>query len=295
MNRLLIASALLATLLPATVAARLTTPAQVRQTVARNLSFSLVVAPGTQQVLLIGTIDSKMAASLQQLLAKDPAIHTVMVDLYGGNIESAMDISEVIRQRKLRLIVDGRCLSACANYLFPAAVSKTVLPGSVVAIHGLVTLYREGEQVKLASESQAHDLFRSSSHAADRAAFERRLARQSAFYRGIGLQPDAQATFGRYLAHRKALFGTDMIDATQHALDCPPAQMWTLDQQQWQAMGVKGIESYWYPATSEQRQQLLRDLGMPADYFYYGPGKGLEQLCQPTLGARIRHWFSGRQ
>ena len=47
----------------------------------------------------------------------------------------------MIRQRKLRLVVDGRCLSACANYLFPAAIRKAVLPGSVVAIHGLSTLY----------------------------------------------------------------------------------------------------------------------------------------------------------
>jgi len=232
------------------VSAPLSTPAQFRQ-IARHLSFSLVVRPpGTRHILLAGRIDANMAAMLQQAQAHDPQIDAVMIDSYGGNINSAMEIAALIRQRKLHLIVDGRCLSACANYLFPAALSKTVLPGSVVAIHGLSATYDDG-QLKSATESQAHDVFCSSSRTADREVFNRQLARQSEFYRQLGLQPDAHSTFSHYLAHRKALFGTDMIDAAQHAPGCPPAQMWARDQQQWQAMGVKGITTYWYLATSE--------------------------------------------
>lgn len=293
MKHKLLAGALLATILSANAAGRLSTPAEFRQTLGNQLPYSVVGAPGGQQVLLIGAIDESMSKAFREILAADPGIRTVMVDSYGGNIESAMDIAALIRQRKLRLVVDGRCLSACANYLFPAAVSKLVLPGSVVAIHGLSTLYYEGGKAKWATESQTKDLFRSASWATDREAFQQRLRHQSLFYQQIGLHPDAHASFARYLAHRKQLFGTDMIDGAQWAFDCPPARMWALDQRQWEAMGVTGIESYWYPSGTEQQRQLLRDLGMPADYFYYGAAAGIEQLCQPSLMARITHWAAG--
>jgi hypothetical protein len=89
------------------------------------------------------------------------------------------------------------------------------------------------------------------------------------------------------------VFGTDLITDKQRAPGCPPLQMWAMDQRQWQALGVKGIESFWYPSTVEQQAQLLRDLGMPADFFYYGAASGLERVCTqpPGLMARLRRWF----
>jgi hypothetical protein len=36
-------------------------------------------------------------------------------------------------------VIDGWCVSSCANYVFPAGRRKWILPGSVVAWHGSVT------------------------------------------------------------------------------------------------------------------------------------------------------------
>jgi hypothetical protein len=48
-------------------------------------------------------------------------------------------MAEVIRARKLRVVVDGACVSSCANYLFVAGLRQEVRPNSVVLWHGGVT------------------------------------------------------------------------------------------------------------------------------------------------------------
>ncbi|GJJ00658.1 hypothetical protein RugamoR64_11960 [Duganella rhizosphaerae] len=276
-------------------AAQAPTPAHIRETVAKNLSFSLtVLSAGARHVTLIGTIDDAMAEQFKAAVAADSHVDTVVVDSYGGNIASALDIADVIRKRNMHIVVDGRCLSACASYLFSAAATKTVLPGSVVAIHGLTFNYLDGAKVVHVTESQAGELFRTSTMAGNREFFDRQMARQNEFYRQLGVRGDLRDTFARYLAHRKQLLGTDMITAQQHAPGCPPAQMWALDKAQLEASGVRGIGAFWTPSSDEQKAQLLRDLGLPADFLYYGPAAGLEQLCTLPPGriAAMKQWLA---
>jgi ATP-dependent protease ClpP protease subunit len=272
----------------------LKSPADFRAKVAKRMATGIqMTTAGSGYILLIGVIDTGTVAYVRKALEADPHIDTLLVDSYGGDIDSAMDIAAILHQRKMRLVVDGRCLSACAAFWFPAAASKTVLPGSVVAIHGQSAHYVDNGVAKLATESEALELFHSKGKASNLADFNRALARHGDFNRQAGVRGDADAAFARYLAHRKQVFGTDMITDRQHAEGCPPVQMWAMDQRQWEALGVKGIESFWYPVTVEQQAQVLRDLGMPADYFYYGPASGLERLCTepPGLMARLRRWL----
>lgn len=72
----------------------------------KHLSFSIVGAPGAQQVLLIGTIDSNMATLFRKTLDADPSIRTVMVDSYGGNIDSAMDMATLIWRPRLGILLN---------------------------------------------------------------------------------------------------------------------------------------------------------------------------------------------
>lgn len=286
---------LMSALWPLPGAAQVPTPAHIRETVARNLSFSLtMLAPGSRQVALIGTIDAAMAEQFKAAVAADGHIETVVVDSYGGNIASAMDIADLIHQRRMHVVVDGRCLSACASYLFSAAATKTVLPGSVVAIHGLTLTYPDGDQMKQATESQLDELFRSSTMVGNRDFINRLTARQNEFYRQLGVRSDLRDSFARYLAHRKQLLGTDLITAQQHAPGCPPVQMWALDKAQLEAAGVRGIGAFWTPSGDEQKAQLLRDLGLPAEFLYYGPAAGLEQLCTQPPGriAMMKQWLA---
>jgi hypothetical protein len=270
------------------------TPSELRTKLGGKMNFSFVGEyPGSGKLVLMGTIDAAMASYFKLALAADPAIRTVLIDSYGGDIDSAMDMAALMRERKLRLVVDGRCLSACANYLFPAAASKTVLPGSVVAIHGLSYDYQDGDKPRHLSLSQAVEVFRSAPSSADRDVLARSLAREAAFNRQLGLSSASHDAFKVYLAHRKQVLGTDLIDASQRLPGCPPFQMWALDKAQLEAMGVRGIEGFWYPAKREQ-ESLLSNLDMPPEFFYYGPAAQLKQLCTqaPPLRLRLARWLS---
>jgi hypothetical protein len=63
-------------------------------------------------------------------------IRTLVLNSTGGEINAGMDMGLWIFENKVDVLVDGLCMSSCANYLFVAGRNKTLLPGSVVAWHG---------------------------------------------------------------------------------------------------------------------------------------------------------------
>lgn len=161
-------------------------PYHMRENGLRHLNISLTgIEQESMELVLIGTIDVNMAQAVKELTGRYP-IRAVVVDSYGGNIDSAMDIAAILRAKKLDLIVDGRCLSACANYLFPAAARKTVLPGSVVGIHNIRVTYQEKGAVALVPATDAARLFQSRGDMNSLEQFERTQRREQAFYRDMG-------------------------------------------------------------------------------------------------------------
>lgn len=101
--------------------------------------------PLTQQGIRIerdgGTVSyrgSLTEEGLEALRTKgsDPGITTLLVESTGGEIVVGMDFGTWVVDRGLNVVVDRACLSSCANYIFPAARNKEILPGAVVAWHG---------------------------------------------------------------------------------------------------------------------------------------------------------------
>lgn len=84
-----------------------------------------------------GIVEGSFQALLAQLT---PETTTLRIRSGGGNAEEAMLIGNQIIDQNLSLIVDGYCLSACANYVFLAAPKKTLLTGGVLGFHGAVSL-----------------------------------------------------------------------------------------------------------------------------------------------------------
>ncbi|MFC3176426.1 hypothetical protein [Undibacterium amnicola] len=79
--------------------------------------------------------------SFQALLAHlTPETTTLRVRSSGGDGEEAMLIGNQIIDQNLSLVVDGYCMSSCANYLFLAARKKSLLVDSVLGFHGAVSL-----------------------------------------------------------------------------------------------------------------------------------------------------------
>lgn len=269
-------------------------PYHMREKGNRHLNISLTgVEQASMELVLMGTIDVGMAQAVKDYTERYP-IRAVVVDSYGGNIDSAMDIAAILRAKKLDLIVDGRCLSACANYLFPAAARKTVLPGSVVGIHDLRVTYQDKGAVAVVPSTDAAQLFQSRGDMGSLEQFERTQRREQAFYRDMGMRQDNYQAYLRYLANRKANFGTETIARKEGTHDgCPPVEMWALDRAQLEAMGVQGIGEFWFPATDSEKQELALDLAFSPTFLYFGSAKGMAQLCStpPTYLSRLGRRF----
>jgi len=69
-------------------------------------------------------------------LLHDDAVRTLMVRSGGGEIGIGIAFGEWVHAHGLDVVVVDYCLSSCANYVFPAGKTKTILPGGVVAWHG---------------------------------------------------------------------------------------------------------------------------------------------------------------
>ncbi len=117
-----------------------------------------------------GEITEEGFAALKKL-ARGRTIETLVVDSAGGEIVVGMDFGYWVLERRLNVVVDGVCLSSCANYVFTAAPKKTIRPASVVAWHGsakqpglLDQMHDEGQKAvkarKLAPGREAEELVR---------------------------------------------------------------------------------------------------------------------------------------
>lgn len=85
-------------------------------------------------VELSGPIDEAMYNCALPLLTPD--IETVRVTTNGGDVEVGRAIGYKIGEHPRHLIVDKLCLSSCGNYFVPAAARVTLLPRSVIGLHG---------------------------------------------------------------------------------------------------------------------------------------------------------------
>jgi membrane-bound inhibitor of C-type lysozyme len=60
----------------------------------------------------------------------------LVINSGGGPIEDGMDIGNWVFDNGLDILVIEKCMSSCANYVFPAARNKEIADGAVVAWHG---------------------------------------------------------------------------------------------------------------------------------------------------------------
>lgn len=82
-----------------------------------------------------GIITASGLSRFQQALSTHPNVTTVQVRSRGGDALPAIDMGKIILRRKLTVVVDRVCNSACASYLFTPAPARRVLPGSMVIWH----------------------------------------------------------------------------------------------------------------------------------------------------------------
>lgn len=162
-----------------------------------------------------GDIDRDSAGRAIALLA-DPGLAAMVVTSDGGEVTSAVRLARAVRARGLLLVVRGRCISSCANFLFPAARSKAVAPNGLVIFHGGIA---PGAFGGLFGDSGERDL----------------LALTRAFFREIGV--DGSITYDPPY-RRDPRSGVRSL-----------AEQWTASPAALRRHGVTGIVSHWWPSS----------------------------------------------
>ncbi|WP_067700460.1 hypothetical protein [Erwinia sp. ErVv1] len=79
-------------------------------------------------------------------------IKTLSVNSMGGDVQSALDIANILYTRKINIAVRTVCASACANYLFPAGQEKIIGNNSYLLWHG--SAGSPAEQLRITTDSK---------------------------------------------------------------------------------------------------------------------------------------------
>lgn len=82
-----------------------------------------------------GAISAENNAGFFAGVAGQP-LRRLLIDSGGGDVAAAIELADWVHARQLDITVTGKCLSSCANYVFPAARHKEIQPGAIVAWHG---------------------------------------------------------------------------------------------------------------------------------------------------------------
>lgn len=83
-----------------------------------------------------GQINEDMYTKLVAEYRKKPFEYTLVDSVDGGASGHAMNIGYFIRDHNIKIVIDGFCLSSCANYILPAAKLVIMTEHGVVGWHG---------------------------------------------------------------------------------------------------------------------------------------------------------------
>ena len=95
-----------------------------------------LLAGGTtgQNLIFKGPVTDANATKILAELGKG-TYTSLTVSSFGGSEDAAIRIARAIHRMNIRVVVDGVCMSACAQYILLSAPSATIRPGSLVALH----------------------------------------------------------------------------------------------------------------------------------------------------------------
>jgi hypothetical protein len=154
-------------------------------------AMSKVEARG-DEIRLTGSIDRSTSAAFAALLDGPEAdrFRIVRVNSTGGDARAAIAIASLISSRRMSLVVERICGSACAAYLLPAAVHARFEPGAMINLHhmasplmiqvGLAVLRRREAGSPRATDTPSSRY---------EAGMNGLIAHQRTFYESIGVDP----------------------------------------------------------------------------------------------------------
>jgi ATP-dependent protease ClpP protease subunit len=253
--------------------------------------------PGSTTMTIIGQIDFDLYWDFKKLLKAHPEIRTVYIDSGGGAAASAMLMADLVHDRRLKLIVEGLCASACAQFLLPAAVEKRVEPGSIVAIHTGGWAADGDRSIMLATGNETTSVLWSN---ATKRIFEPGTLKrfkeiwlhydversEKDFQRKYHVNPMFVDAFGAYLTRRKKLLGTEDVASRPGSADCPRIAVWVLDKAQLESAGVRGFDAFWFPEDKDEQRRQDRAFQQVPGALFFGTREQLDRYCLGTASTQ---------
>lgn len=186
-----------------------------------------------QGIKIDGPINFKSPQRFKELLGKNDT--TVILDSPGGITSAAMDIAEIIQERKLNVVVDGACLSSCANYLFLAGSKKSVKKFSLLGFHGseygnFLTKYSNQKDIQ---KRDAEEFLREV-RLMDRG----KVGYEVVLYGGL---------MGLYCGN----------DLSHKACKSLSQKTWYPSRQDLTQAGVQGLDDFWHPGNPKAFEKAL--------------------------------------
>jgi ATP-dependent protease ClpP protease subunit len=233
---------------------------------------------GQPTVVIIGTITPNIVDKFIKADANGPSIRTLAIDSGGGDVLAAIRLADFVRERRIHLVVEGRCFSACANYVFSGARTKDVLPGSLVAIHSSrYTLFVKGKAGDIKGVDITGQDYRAASRTYNDAGITQRLeaidAEEKRYMKTAGLSRAFHQAFSDYeVAWTKN--GRPDVNL------CPRLAFWILDQAQFEEMDVQGFRHFWRHSSGTEFKAAAIQLGAEPEHTFFGSASPLKRFCR---------------
>jgi hypothetical protein len=97
--------------------------------------------PPGERLVVHGVIDEELATELIPKLERARYLH---IFSGGGEVAAAARIAEQVRKHKVIVVVDGRCVSACAHLIAVAAPELQIGPRGKLLFHNSPWVWRRG-------------------------------------------------------------------------------------------------------------------------------------------------------
>jgi hypothetical protein len=229
--------------------------------------------PEQSAIIFVGNINQEANKNIRKHIDNDIHVRNIYVDSGGGDIINAIEIADYLRNKKIRVIVAGRCFSACANYIFAGAISKVVLPGSLIGIHGKKFNYF-GKSIMSVDVDNTDYVIKESGDLSVDLKIKKILLTESNFYKKIGISLDYYFAFDEYTKSRNIKSATG-----NSGEECQNISIWILRYSDMKKMGISGMESIWSPGNMEEAKNISKKFGFYSNQIFFGGISDISALC----------------
>jgi ATP-dependent protease ClpP protease subunit len=228
-------------------------------------------------IAIVGFINTNVLDTYRNIASKYK-VKTLYIDSGGGDVISAIALASDLRRLDARLVVAGKCFSACANYIFAGSLHKNVLPGSLIVIHSTQILYHSKNGDISVAQRDMQKLIDLDSNGSITEQIVEKTRIENDFYYKIGMVRENFRLFDQYQKN--------LLNASKtKGLECPTYNEWVLSRLELEEMGIKGLEAIWTPRSKEEAALTAKDLGLNPLHVFFGTAKQLIDSCDISNSA----------